>query len=305
MNPFDRTARQAAKLDEGPFFAWLLGHCTPAPPLVFDRWDDTRRVSWPGGPDRTNDLLAILRRTDRPNRFAYLIVEFESEPEQHMFVRLGVYELLLSREVAVAEGDVPVGSILVHLTGAISATRLVLAIPGMGKGTRVEPQVINLREDDAAATLADIAAGRTGRVILPWLPLMAGGGQRELIEEWKRIALTEPDPRKLVNYRDMALVFAELTRELVNWQQALEGWQMLESQVVNNWLNQGELRGIVKARREVLLVVVRERLQDPAPEAVRLAVEGTNDPDTLDRWFKAALKAATLADFLAAMKAQG
>jgi hypothetical protein len=209
-----------------------------------------------------------------------------------MLQRLGVYELLLSTEIAPsagAEEEIPVTSILVHLTGERPARPLVLALPGTGKGTRVEPLIINLRQDDAAATLADIAAGRTGLCILPWIPLMAGGGGRDLIEEWKHVALTEPDPHKRVAYRDMALVFAELSKELVNWQQALEGWQMLESQVVNNWLNQGEMRGLVKKGRADLLKVLSARLPGPVPEAIRLAIEGTNDPDTLDRWFDAAL----------------
>src|SRR5947207_903228 len=158
---------------------------------------------------------------------------------------------------------------------------------------------------DAGATLANIAAGRTGLCVLPWIPLLAGGGQRDLIEEWKRVALTEPDTHKRATSRDMALVFAELSKELVNWQQALEGWQMLESQVVNNWIHQGELKGIVKKGRADLLKLLSAKLPGPVPEPVRLAIEGTNDPDTLDRWFDAALQVQSWADFRAAMQAVG
>jgi hypothetical protein len=122
-----------------------------------------------------------------------------------------------------------------------------------------------------------------------------------LIEEWKRVAQMEPNAPKRAAYRDLALVFAELSKELVNWQQALEGWQMLESQVINNWLRQGELKGVVKTRRADLLKLLAARLPGPVPEPVRLAIEGTNDPDTLDRWFDAALHAQTWAEFQAAM----
>src|SRR5436190_23825348 len=76
-----------------------------------------------------------------------------------------------------------------------------------------------------------------------------------------------------------ALVFAELTREQINWHQALENWEMLESKTIAGWRREGELKGIVKNARAVLLEFVRVRLQaDPVPETIRLAVEGTNDP---------------------------
>jgi hypothetical protein len=308
MNPFDRTARQASKVNAGPFFAWLLSHFQPPPPLVFERWDDTRRSSWEGGPDRTNDLLAQLRRTDQAGRLAYLLVEFQSEPEKHMLQRLGVYELLLSREIAPedeAGSEVAVGSILVHLTGEEATPRLVLGVPGTGKGTRVEPLIVNLYKDDAAATLADMVAGRTGLCVLPWVPLMKGAGQPALIAEWKRVAMTEPDPHNRAQHREVALVFAELSKELVNWQKGLEGWEMLESQVINGWINRGRISGILEARRADVLRILSLRLHGPVPEPIRLAVEGTNDPDTLARWLDAASQAQTWAEFRAAMPIKG
>src|ERR1700722_12873768 len=114
---------------------------------------------------------------------------------------------------------------------------------------------------------------------------MAGGGQPAVIEEWKRLVLMEPSQDKRAMYRWLALVFAELTREQVNWQQALEGWEMLESKVIGGWKREGKLEGIVEKARAVLLDVVRVQLQDPVPETIRLAVEGTNSPEILDRWF--------------------
>jgi hypothetical protein len=97
------------------------------------------------------------------------------------------------------------------------------------------------------------------------------------------------------------MTFAELTRELVNWQ-VLEGWHVLESQFVNSWRREGEIRGVLLTSRANLLKVVRLRLKDPVPESIRLAVEGTNDPEVLDRWLEAALTATSLAKFRAAMR---
>src|SRR5262245_1094719 len=100
MSTFDQTARQGGKLDGTGFLAWAFSRYAPTPPLAFERFDDTRRTSWPGGPDRTDDVVAVLRRTDQPGRVVWCIVEFETEPRRHVFQRLGVYELLLSMEVS-------------------------------------------------------------------------------------------------------------------------------------------------------------------------------------------------------------
>ncbi len=71
---------------------------------------------------------------------------------------------------------------------------------------------------------------------------------------------------------------------------------MRESQYIKRWRDEGIDLGALRTRREDLLRVVR-RLEDPVPEALRLAIEGTNDLQTLDRWFDAALGADTIAEF--------
>jgi hypothetical protein len=305
MGMFDQNARAAAKQDGAAFFAWLLSRYQPPPPLAFERWDDTRRLPLPGGPDRTDDLVAVLRRTDAPGQVVYMIVEVESEPERHLLQRLGIYGLMLSREVSPPPGtedQPPVGCALVNLTGVRPEGGLALRVAGTPLGLEVKPLVMNLCREDGPRTLTDMAKGRVGLSILPWLPLTAGGGEPALIEQWKQVALREPDAQRRATYRDMALVFAELTRDLVNWQRALEGWEMQESQYIKQWLNEGELKGVVKRGRADLLKLLRAKLHDPVPEEVRLAIEGTNDPDTLDRWYDAALQAGTWPDFRTAMK---
>ncbi|HKI35333.1 MAG TPA: hypothetical protein VKA46_25975 [Gemmataceae bacterium] len=77
---------------------------------------------------------------------------------------------------------------------------------------------------------------------------------------------------------------------------------MKESQYIKGWLNEGESKGLVKARRADLLTVLSERIPDPVPEELRLAVEGTNDLDTLQRWLRAAARSHSWADFREAMK---
>lgn len=303
MGQFDETARQAAKEEAHSFIDWVLSHDTQPSPWRFDRWDDARRIPLPGGPDRTDDLVAVLRRTEGPDVLpVFQIVEIEAEPNTLIFPRLGVYGWLLVAEMLAVSGTAPhVGVAVLQLMGEVPREGLLCVVPETSMRLGVHPLVINLKDDDAAATLTAIEAGRFGQCILPWVALMKGGGDPALIEEWKRIAMTEPDVGKRVVYRDRALVFAELARRLVNWQNALRGWQMRESQVIKGWMDEGKQIGVVETQRAFLLETLRARFQDPLSETVRVAIDGTNDPATLERWFKAALRANTLAEFRAAM----
>src|SRR5262249_33636554 len=112
----------------------------------------------------------------------------------------------------------------------------------------------------------------------------------------------EPDVEKRAAYRYFALEFAELTPALVNWQRHLEGWEMRESQYSKTIEARGEHKGEVKRARADVLRARQSPLGTPAPEAIRLAIEGTNGLGVWDRWFEAALTAASWVDFQAAMQ---
>ncbi len=78
-----------------------------------------------------------------------------------------------------------------------------------------------------------------------------------------------------------------------------------ESQLIKGWMKEGGDIARLQTRRAELLRVVR-RVEDPVPEAVRLAIEGTTDLDKLDAWLEAALDALiggqTIAQLRSAMK---
>jgi len=58
---------------------------------------------------------------------------------------------------------------------------------------------------------------------------------------------------------------------------------MRESRYIKKFELRGEERGELRAKRADLLKLVSWRLEDPVPEPIRLAVEGTNDLGVLDR----------------------
>jgi hypothetical protein len=304
MSTFDQQARLASKLDGGGFFAWVLSRVGAPPSLAFHRWEDARRLAVIPGLERIDDAVAVLRDSGRPDDDQFLIVEFETEPRRHLFKRLGIYALLLSTELSVGPGpeeEPPVGACVLALTGSKPRRTLRVGLPGTDRHVTVEPWVLNLADEDAAATVAAVLSGTLARCVLAWVPLMSGAGERTLIDRWKDAVSLELDPALREVYASHALIFAELTQGLVNWQQALEGWMARESQLILGWKREGMLEGEVKTRRGDVLKVLQVRLANPVPEPVRVAVEGTNDPDILGRWLELAATAGDFDEFLRAI----
>jgi hypothetical protein len=157
-----------------------------------------------------------------------------------------------------------------------------------------------LREEDAAGTLARIASGELSRCVLPWVPLMRAGGEPAILEEWKRLADLESDQQVRLQYAGDALVFAELPGVWAEWQKALEGWNVRESQQVLEWQAEAEVR----TRREVLLRLLEKRCKAPVPSDLAEAIQATQDMNLLLRWFDAAAEANTFDDFRAATQPQ-
>ena len=300
MNTFDQIARNVCKLEGLALFPWILRHRMELRGS-FDSWEDTRRLTLPGQPDRTNDLVALLKAEDPDHSLVFGIVEVQAEAQRMIFPRIGVYELFLLQELereSKSDAEPAIFSVVLNLTGENPVEGWQSPLGGMV----IRPIVINLKNESAAELLNEIESGQLALSLLPWIPLMEGGGSPELIEKWKELIAREPSAERRRQIRDFALIFAELSKKLVLWQKALEGWEMLESQIVLGWLKRGEDKGRVETAREVLLEVIRTRLEDPVPEDLFLAIEGTNDPDILRRWFKLALRVDEISELWKAMK---
>ena len=269
--------------------------------MTFQGWLDTRTLPFPGEPDRTCDTVAELLDAAHLGRLWALIVEFQSEPDPEILDRLLEYMVRLRREVRHGpERREPywIAGVLLNLTGPAQADLLDMELPCAAEARlRFRPVVRTLRDDDAAATLRGIEAGAVGRCILPWVPLMHGGGEASTIEEWKRVAGTEPDSRLRSVYGSLALVFAELAEREGVWKQALEGWNMRESAVIGEWIAEGRL----EAQRGALLRVLHTRLKIPVPADLKGAIEAVSDSAELGRLLDAAATADSLDAFRAAL----
>jgi hypothetical protein len=298
QNFYDQASRYTAKLDPPGFLAWLFNTVA----LVFHHWLDTRRLPFPGEADRICDTVARLEDPDVPDQLWAVPIEFALTPESDLFGRLLSYlsGLWLEERPSDERGArYHVGAAVVNLTGRGRTGRdMVLGTTGLRTCLAVVER--NLCDEDAAATLAGIAVGEIAACLLPFVPLMQGGGTPGIITEWLRLASLETDDRRKGDYGGLALVFAEAAGVQPAWRQALTGWNMIQSQQVLEWMAEGKVagkrEGKVEGKREALVRLLELKFQKVPPE-VLAALQATDDLDQLGRWFDLAVTAPTLPDF--------
>jgi hypothetical protein len=286
VNRFDQASRYIAKLDPLGFLRWLLARLSLA--ISFHGWLDTRSLPFPGEKDRVCDTVACLLEPGPPAVWWALPVEFQLKPDGTMFGRFLEYLGRLWREQRPpgGRGRFHVGGALVNLTGKkrTASKDMRLGETGVRTGLWVEER--NLATEDAAATLAGIAAGTIPRCILPFIPLMHGGGEDGNIKEWVRLASRERNRRLRGDYGGLVLVFAELAGRLDQWEKALEGWDVIESKKVLEWQKESAAR----AHRNDLLGLLEERFG----RLPRALVQRINQTDDVERLHAAVLQVLRL-----------
>ena len=297
MNRYDQAARYSPRSDPLGFLRWVVRGLDPA--LRFQGWLDTRTLPFPGTPDRTCDTVAELAEVVEALRRWALVTEFQTEPDPEILDRLLEYLARLRRVLRWGpqrREKYQVVAGLVSLTGPPQPQSLEMMLPGSDSpALYFRVAVRTLRDEDAALTLDQIAAGEISRSLLSWISLMRGGNEPGIIERWKLVVDQEPNDEHRADYRDIATVFAELTDCAAMWKLGLEGWNMRESTIVAEWMAEGEAKG----RRSALIEVLEQRFGAPIPPDLVMTIEGQADVSVLSRWFKAALKSESLDAFRA------
>jgi hypothetical protein len=306
VSDYDKAVRYAAKqLDVVGFLGWLL-------PGVTDHWRwagwlDTRTVPFPAEQERTCDTVAALERLAGDAPPAAVVVEFELRARPEILERLAEYMMRVRRDLPAHRDPFvayEVAGVVVNLTGPPLRAVWATSPPdlgGIGLELRTAPRT--LREMDAAAVLAAIREGTTARCILPWIPLMSGADETGIIEEWKRLALAEPDERKRGDYGALARLFARPAGRADVWKAALEGWNMEVSDFLQEWVAKGRAaglaEGVLSARRADLRRILERRF-GPVPADLLARIDSQASPATLEQWLDQAVTAVTLDELRAA-----
>ncbi len=302
-NPFDQACRFLLRLYPTPLLAWLLGITEDK--LDFVGWLDTRALPWPGQPDRTCDTVAHLRDPARGGLPWAVPVELQIDPDGEMFGRGLGYLSGLWRDQRPTDlrGDrFEVGLVVVNLRGRGRCSR-AMHLSGTRLRTALRAVERNLSRVPAPRALRRISSGRWPAALLPWVPLFDGAGDAGIIEEWGRLARAQKDAglRKVL---PLALLFAEAAGRLEAWRAPLEGWDMIESQVVKEWteqalergLREGKQAGQREAKAGALLRILR-RPPLSLPADLEQAVRAITDLPRLDAALDAALAASSLDEF--------
>jgi len=294
----DQTARYALKIAPAEALAWLLPGLDAD--LGFTRWLDTETIAFPGEPGRRCDTVAeLVSRGGRSAPWA-LVLEAEARPSPTILDRVLEYEARLLRRLRHGprrRDRYLVAAVVIFLRGHKKELRLQMDLPGTSLGLGLRVGAMSLAREQAAATLERIGRGELGRSILPWVPLMAGGDEAAVVAEWVRLAAGEADAQRRADYPGLALVFADSVGRLPVWKQALEGFDMWESQVIREWKTAGRVEGRVEQLRNNLRQVLRSRFQSELPADLAQRIEQLTDLDVLMRWFDAALAMPTLDAF--------
>jgi hypothetical protein len=299
MAELDQTARFALKMVPAEMVRWLVP--TLAEDLVFTRWLDTETIAFPGEPGRRCDTVAeMVSRGGQAPPWA-VVLEMEARPRSTIADRLLEYQARLLRKLRHGPRQRDrylVAGVLILLTGNRRDLELQMRLPGTDIGLGWKAKTMSLAREQAAATLERIGRGELGKSVLPWVPLMAGGGEATVVQEWVRLAKEEPDSQRRSDYAGLALVFAERAGCLPAWKRALEGWNMWESQVIREWktaarqegLQEGRQEGLLEANRTSLLKLLQRRFKAEIPSDLLQLIQQTNDLETLGRWFDAAVE---------------
>ena len=192
-------------------------------------------------------------------------VEFQAEPDAQMFGRLLGYlgELWRSKKPDREAGSrFHLGAVVVNLTGRGDASR-DMQWEEAKLGLRLKVQERNLERESADELLTAIEAGSRPRTLLPWVSLMAGGDESVIIERWKRVAEAEPDMRQRADYGALALALSEAASRRAIWAKALDGWNVYQSTLFEEWLALGRAEGQLLADRATLFRLGKKKFGRP------------------------------------------
>lgn len=285
---YDQAARYLLLKAGALLFGWLL-RLTPTQ-LRFERWLPTQ-LTLPGVPQRLCDGIAELADLDRGGKPFAALLEVQTQPDATMPGRLmlaGGLVWLTIKPTSLPGDRYELLGLVINLTGVGEAARR--CVLSTAEWT-LQPIEINLETVDAGPILEQIASGGAPRELLAFIPLMHRGDEDGIIRRWREIVAAETDLRRRGDC-SLAMVFAERVNRRAAWQNAMEGFSMIESPLIAELLADAESR----AKVEMLLRVIQKSFGE-LPEDLGNAIRACKDGDQLGRWLDAALEAETLAQF--------
>lgn len=292
QNAFDSTGKLVVRLQPHAMLCWLSNRSPDT--LRFHRWLDPHFPGQPPQPKRQSDLVAEMSRTDIVDRYWARNVEIQSDHDPDMPIRLEEYLVKIKRFLKPdtnRQDSYRVGSILVNLRG-VSFLPEPDIDPDSEMHFEFRYRIINLCELDADTILQEIEAGQTPESVLAWIPLMQRGNEPDIIQRWIEIASNIPNNTLRSEIGGMVPVFAECADHLDVWQNALKGWNIMTSKVIEGWKQIGHIETL-----QNLIIRVASR-QFGTSVAHASQIQQVTEADRLDRMFDAVSTLSSWDDLL-------
>ena len=182
-----------------------------------------------------------------------------------------------------------------NLTGNGQCSRN-MTWPAAGLTTHLGVAERNVAAESAAETLAAIAAGEVAKIVLAIVPLMQGGDEPGIIEEWKRLAEAEPNATRRSEYGGLAMVLADAAGRAEIWKQALKEWNVIRSKIVDEWRAEGEAKGRTEGRTTTIVAFLEARYKSIPADLIQ-AIHSTIDEERLAKLVMLTATANSLEQF--------
>jgi hypothetical protein len=285
MGLYDRAARRATKAEPLAVLR-RLGELAGVAWQYRD-WAPTQTTPRIAERDQIADRAVILEDLRKSGRLWLGVLEFQARHDEDKLDDLLAEAAQFRRDARhgpQAEGKYAVLPVLIYLVGRCPDERkeLDLTTPG-GFGIRYKPVLWEVGQDPATAALDDFEQGKTTWGILFWVSLMAGAGEAGVVDRWRRIVLGLPQSEQ-ADLIGIALVFAELAGRGLVWRQVLEGWNMTESAIVNEWIAKAQEQTRFEELRNTTIRVLNARFPGQVSSDIIATINQQPSLELLREW---------------------
>jgi hypothetical protein len=284
----DKTCKIAARAIDAPgFLRWVL----PARHIAgydFERWLPTETLAMPGEPERRCDTVAGFQHAAGLQPPLAYVVEFMTTPRTGTLPRLAEYCLRVHREVPVQRDPrVPyrVLCAVVYLTGAEQANTFAMEPDEAGDdvGLWLSVHRITMAKEDAVATVAAVAADTVTRAALPFVPLMRGANDPELVKRWRQVTCTDSELQQQATIGFLALTLAKLMPWVEVWNGGLANMGVEKSPYWEEIRVGGRVEGRVEQARQSVIDLLQDRFGNEVAAELTPRVVQTTDLAVLNR----------------------
>lgn len=295
LNDYDATTRRLVFHHAAEMLPFLLRH--RASDFRLGPWVDTRRVTGPGDPPRTNDLAAEFTFESEGGRPRLVLVEIDFRPRRGLAGRLLVcagHAIGEKNPTGTTGDEFAVVPVAVALTGRPNADRDTRTAEGFGYTVR--PSAWPLEHLHARDFLTAVALGNNPWPALAWVPLMRDATQPATLDEFRRLVDARPaEERALI--RRAAIIYAGVRRTRPVWREVFRGMPM---GIRDLYCDELRAEGETSARRASIARVLARRLGN-VPAAVPARLESISSAERLDELIDAAATVSSIDEFVAVL----